>query len=336
MTRALVMLTAALLVFSPLAFVAAADFVPTAQEDYIPADSRLELLWAEGEFTEGPALAPDGAILFSDIGDTIYRFDPATKKVAVFREKSGRANGLMFNQRGELIACEGANTGGGRRISITGSDGQVRTLSPGYDGQRFNSPNDVAIAPNGDAYITDPRYVGDEPRELDFEGVFRIQPDGQTSIALRDVVKPNGILISADGKSCFLADHHPTQPQGRLLLKFDIDADGKLVNKRTLHDFGAQRGIDGMTLDTEGNIYATAGSGERSGIYVFSPEGKHLALLKLPGDPTNCVFGGGQEKNVLYITGAAPKRANQPTRYALYRIPLAKSGYHVVKLNTER
>lgn len=91
----------------------------TVEEPIVPAGGKLEMLWNEGEFTEGPALAPDGSIFFSDIGETIYRFDPANKQTKVFRQPSGRTNGLMFNQRGELVACEGANTGGNRRISIT-------------------------------------------------------------------------------------------------------------------------------------------------------------------------------------------------------------------------
>jgi gluconolactonase len=309
----------------------AADFVPTAQSDYVPADAKLEMLWADGEFTEGPALAPDGSILFSDIGNTIYRFDPATKKTSVFREKSGRSNGLKFNQKGELIACEGANNGG-RRISITDEKGQVKTLSDHYDGKRFNSPNDLAIAPNGDVYFTDPRYGGDDPRDLDFEGVFLVKPDGKTTIATKDVTKPNGIIVTADGKTCYVADHHPNKEKGRVLFRFDIANDGTLANKQLLHSFGQFRGIDGMTIDRDGNIYATAGSGERAGIYVFSPTGKHLAFIKLPGDPTNCVFGGGEESNVLYITAAAPKKQGEATKYAIYRIPLKKQGYHVVKL----
>jgi gluconolactonase len=321
-----------LLLVSFAAAVQAADFTPTAQADYVPADAKLELLWAEGEFTEGPALAPDGSIVFSDIGNTIYRFDPATKKISVYREKSGRSNGLKFNQKGELIACEGANSGGGRRISITDANGQVKTLSDNYEGQRFNSPNDLAIAPSGDVYFTDPRYVGDDPRDLDIEAVFLVKPNGKTTIATKDVTKPNGIIVTADGKTCYVADHHPNKDEGRVLLKFGIASDGALTNKKILHSFGQFRGIDGMTIDRDGNIYATAGSGERAGIYVFSPEGKHLAFIKLPGDPTNCVFGGGKEANVLYITAAAPKKEGEATKYALYRIPLKKQGYHVVKL----
>ncbi len=314
--------------------VESSDFAPMAQAEIVPAGSKLEILWAEGEFTEGPALAPDGSIIFSDIGTTMYRFDPKTGKTAVFRSPSGRSNGLMFNQKGELLAAEGANSGGKRRISITtgidsAKDGTVKTLSDKFDGKRFNSPNDLAIDAKGNVYFTDPRYVGDDPRDLDYEAVFLVAPDGTTRIATRDVQKPNGILVSPDGKTVYVADNNP---QGnRHLAAFAVKADATLGEKEVLHDFGGGRGIDGMTLDTEGNIYATAGTGDKAGIYVFSPAGKHLAFIPTPGDPTNCVFGGGTSgESTLYITSANSKQAD--TKYGLFRIKLAAKGFHVVKL----
>src|SRR5262245_56524269 len=276
----------------------AGEFRPIAQERIVPAGAKLEMLWGEGDFTEGPALAPDGSIFFSDIGDAIYRYDPRTRTTEPFRKPSGRANGLMFSARGDLIACEGANTGGGRRISITtgidgGKEGNVRTLADRFEGKRFNSPNDLAIDGNGRVYFTDPRYVGNEPRELDFEAVFLVSPDGSVKVATREVSKPNGILISPDGKTVYVSDNNP---QGnRHLVAFGVQSDGTLQGKRVLHDFGAGRGIDGMALDREGNLYAAAGSGDKAGIYIFSPVGKQLAMIPTPGDPTNCVFGGSSD-----------------------------------------
>ena len=157
------------------------NFEPIAQEEIVPSESRVELLWDEGEFTEGPAPAADGAILFSDIGNRIMRYDPATGRTSVYRDPSGRANGLMFDAQGRLIVCEGANTGGGRRLSITEADGMVRTLVSHWEGKRFNSPNDLAIAPSGDIYFSDPRYVGDEPRQIEFDGLFVIDSTGKGS-----------------------------------------------------------------------------------------------------------------------------------------------------------
>jgi gluconolactonase len=300
----------------------------------VPAGSKLELLWGEGEFTEGPALAPDGSIFFSDIGNAIFRHDPKSGKTELFRKPSGRSNGLMFNQKGDLVAAEGANEGGNRRISITSGiqgnkEGEVKTLSGGLDGKKFNSPNDLAIDADGNVYFTDPRYVGSEPRELDFEAVFFVKPDGTTKVATREVQKPNGILVSPDGKHVYVSDNNADG--NRMLLSFDVSEPGKLTSKKVLHDFVTGRGIDGMTLDTDGNIYATAGTGDKAGVYVFSPEGKQLAMIPTPGDPTNCVFGGGDDSGTLYVT-AATKGGGLGPKYGLFRIKLKAKGYHVVKL----
>jgi gluconolactonase len=283
----------------------------------------------EGEFTEGPAPAADGALLFSDIGNRIMKYDPQTKAVSVFREPSGKANGLMFDPQGRLVACEGAGPGGERRISLAGPSGKVRTLADAYQGKRFNSPNDLAINAAGDVYFTDPRYVGGEPRDLDFEGVFLVKPDGKVSIATREVEKPNGILVAPDQRTVYVADHNSDPLGAHTLLAFDVAGDGKLVNKRLLFDFGPRhRGIDGMTLDRDGNIYATAGGDDEAGIYVFSAAGEPLAFLPTPGDPTNCVFGIGRQAKTLYVTAAAP-RDSKSAKYGLYACDLPTSGYHV-------
>ena len=171
--------------------------------------ATLEKLWGEGSFTEGGALDRDGSVLFSDIGDRVMRFDPKTSAVTVFREPSGRANGLIFSPDGRLIAAEGSNTGGGRRVSVTERDGAVRTLADRYQGKRFNSPNDLAVDRRGRVYVSDPRYAGDEPRELDFEGVFRVDPDGTVTKLETTAKKPNGVAVSPDGKTLYVADNGP-------------------------------------------------------------------------------------------------------------------------------
>jgi sugar lactone lactonase YvrE len=271
--------------------------------------------------------------LFSDIGDRILRYDPRTLKTTVFRSPSGKSNGLKFDPAGRLVACEGAAPGGRRRISVTDAKGNVRTLADRFEGRRFNSPNDLAITAGGNIYFTDPRYVGDEPRELDFEGVFLVTPAGAVRVATRDVEKPNGIIVTPDDKTVYLADNS-NKPQGKhQLLAFTVQSDGTLAEQRVLYDFGpGRRGIDGMTLDVKGRIYATAGGGAEAGIYVFGPQGEQLAFIATPGDPSNCTFGIGDQSTTLYITGAGPQPAEvapAKPRYALYRIPLATAGYHV-------
>ncbi|MBV8878554.1 MAG: SMP-30/gluconolactonase/LRE family protein [Planctomycetaceae bacterium] len=297
-----------------------AEFVPRAQDRLVPPGSSLEVVWNDGDFTEGPARAPDGGICFSDIGNRILKFDPKTGKTAVFREPSGKANGLKFDAQGRLLACEGAD-GGNRRVSITEPDGRVRTLADRWDGKRFNSPNDLAIDPTGNVYFTDPRYGGQEPRDIDFEGVYRISPDGAVALATRDVQKPNGILVSPDGKTVYVADTNSDPKGNHQLVAFRVEADGTLAGKRVLYDFGPdRRPIDGMAMDRDGRIYAAGGTGTRSGLYVFGPEGQPLAFVALPGDPTNVAFG---EPGVLYITGQGPEKTGKPRRFALFRLRLA-------------
>ncbi len=278
--------------------------------------ATLEKLWSEGEFTEGGALAGDGAILFSDIGNRIMRFDPKTGAVTVFRSPSGRANGLIFDPKGRLIAAEGANTGGGRRVSITERDGTVRTLADRYQGKQFNSPNDVAVDRRGRVYISDPalrrrRALG----ALDFEAVFRIDADGSVHRLDTTASKPNGLAVSPDGKTLYVSDNGPAR---RALLALDLDDDGRASNPRVLHDFGSGRGIDGMTVTTDGRIVATAGTGAQGGVYIFAPGGAQLAFIAVPEPPTNVEFGG-PERSTLYITAGK----------SLYRINTTMTGHHL-------
>ena len=244
------------------------------------------------------------------------RFDPKTEKTGVFRQSSGKGNGMAFDAQGRLLVCEG----GERRVSITDPSG-TRTLCDRFEGKRFNSPNDIVVDRQGRAYFTDPRYGGQEGRELDFEGVFLVTPDGKVSLATRELQRPNGIQISPDGRTLYVADNHSDPKKNHHLVAFDLQPDGSLKNKRVLHDIGPDaRGIDGMKVDVEGNLYATAGTGTKAGIYVFSSDGQLLEVLPMPGDPTNCVFDGTQ----LYITAQSPNK-----RWSLYRIKLSIPGFRL-------
>jgi gluconolactonase len=282
----------------------------------VPDGAKLERLWSEGEFTEGPAYGPGGCIYFSDIGDRIMKYDPATGKTTEFRKPSGRANGLDFDPQGRLVAAEGANTGGNRRVTVTEKDGSVHVLADKWNGKRFNSPNDLTIDVKGRVYFTDPRYVGDEKREIDTESVYRIDLDGKVTQIIADVQKPNGIILSPDMKTLYLADSNPKGNQH--LLSFPLHEDGSVGAKKLLHDFGKDRGIDGMCVDARGNIYGAAGQGKTGGVYVFNPKGEQLAFIPTPETPTNCVFGG-KDRKTLYVTAGK----------SLYRIKLAIEGFAV-------
>jgi gluconolactonase len=283
--------------------------------DVIAPGATLEKVWGEGAFTEGGAQDTDGSILFSDIGNRIMRFDPKTGKTKVFREPSGRANGMIFDSHGRLIVAEGANLGGGRRVSITERDGTVRTLADNYDGKRFNSPNDVAVDRRGRVYVSDPRYVGSESRELDFEGVFLIDSQGFVVPLVTTAIKPNGLVLSPDEKTLYVSDNGPKR---RALIAAQRGPTGKLGPTKVIHDFGSGRGIDGMTVTTDGRIVAAAGSGSKAGAIVLSPDGKVLATIPTPEDPANVEFGGEDGKTLYICAGKS-----------LYRIKTTMTGYRL-------
>jgi gluconolactonase len=303
-----------------LAFVLFLPSFMYAGENIVPKNAKLEKLWGDGEFTEGPAYGPDRCVYFSDIGNRIMKYDPATGKTSEYRKPSGRANGLDFDYKGRLIAAEGANTGGNRRITRTEVDGSITVLADKWKGKRFNSPNDLTIDRKNRIYFTDPRYVGAEPREIDTESVYRIDPNGTVTQIINDVQKPNGIILAPNMDILYLADS-PVAPKGkRLLLAYPLKDDGSVnVGKgKVLHDFGADRGIDGMSIDIKGNIYATAGAGKTAGVTIFDPAGKKLGFIPTPEDPSNCVFGG-EDRRMLYITAGK----------SLYRIHLTIDGFAV-------
>lgn len=283
----------------------------------VPPGAMLEELWNEGEFTEGVAVAADGIVYFSDIpGNTpgrILRFDPRTGATSVYSADSGKSNGLEFDSQGRLLAACGANNGL-RALCEIRPDGSAVPLVARFQGRLFNAPNDLALGPDGLIYFTDPRYVGSEPVELDQQSVYRF--DRATSRLERldtGVTKPNGICFSPDQRTLYVAetdngtlDGSVPPPEGtklRMTLNaFDLGPDGSLGSRRALVDFGDQLGIDGMTVDSEGRIYAAVRSDDRFGIRVYSPAGQEMAHIPTPSLPTNVCFGVGDEASVLYVT----------------------------------
>ena len=271
----------------------------------------VENLWDRGTAAAGGATASDGSLLFADRGDRIMRFNPVTGETRVFREPSGRAGGMIMDGRGRLVVAEGAGAGGGRRVSITEPDGEVRTLADRFEGKRLNGPEDVAIDEKGRVYFSDPRQVGEKARELDFEGVFRIDPDGRVARLETTAKRPAGLAVSPDGATLYVADDGPDR---RALLAVGLDAGGGAANPRVVVDFGRGPGIDGLTVATDGRIVAAV----PQGVLILAPDGKRLALIPTP-EPAADVEFGGDDSQILYIMAGK----------GLYRIHTTMTGYHV-------
>lgn len=330
------------------------ELPPPEGEGIVAGDARLERLYTrtaaiQGGLTEGPAVAPDGSIYFTDIpvGEDpgmIVRFDPQSRRVAAFSVDSGKANGLIFDAEGYLLACEGSDQGGRRVSRWNVKTGERQTVVDRYQGKRFNAPNDLCLDRTGRIYFTDPRYLGSEPRELEHRAVYCIERDGKVHEVTHEVSKPNGIALSPDGSTLYVADHdngtdridpdQPPPPQGPMAIyAFPLSAEGKITGKRrTIVDFKDDKGCDGMTVDNQGNLYLTWRSSRRPGVLVVNPEGKEVAFIPTgPGNqkvdgqhpavgmPSNVEFGIGAESHVLYIT----------VDFSLYRIPLLAEGFHV-------
>ena len=273
------------------------------------------------DLTEGPAW--DGeALLFTDIPNSrIMRYDPGSGGCEVFRSGTNGANGLMFGRDGGLYACEGD----GRRMVRYHADGRTTVLADRFEGKRLNSPNDLAFDVRGKLWFTDPRY-GDRMDDLEFDhqSVFRLDPlpDGAWKIhrVTYDTTKPNGLLISPDQRWLYVAQSEYGEDKKRELRAYPINDDGTIGEYEVRHNFYPHRGIDGMCLDTDGNIIAAAGwqeSGPGPMIYVFAPNGRVLETHPFPVDrPTNCTFGDSDLKT-LYVTASG----------CLYRARTERTGY---------
>lgn len=275
---------------------------------------HFELLLAPSGLTEGPAWDGSG-LLFTNIPNSrILRYDAASGSISEWRTDTNRANGLMLDRQGRLYACEGGipeQPEVGRRIVRYEADGGTTVVCDRYAGKRLNSPNDLAIDGQGRIWFTDPRYGEQrDDMELDHESVYRVDPnpDGSWQAPVRmtfDTTAPNGILVSPDDQTLYVAQSKYGENQKRELRAYPIQADGSLGAYQVLHNFYPHRGIDGMCLDTSGNIIATAGweqSGPGAMIYVFAPNGRVLETHPLPANrPTNCTFGG-PDMTTLYVT----------------------------------
>ncbi len=261
-------------------------------------------------FTEGPAADRAGNVFFTNVpAEKILKWNPTTKKLSVFRKNSKKANGLLFDPNGNLLACEG----GASRVTRTNmKTGKISVLAEKFNGFPFAAPNDLALDGQGRIYFTSRPGV-DDPTKGNVNAVYRIDPDGTVDqiLHLPQVQMPNGIVTSPDNKVLYLIEAHPDADRHRNIRKYDLLPNGKVANQKTLIDFYPGRSGDGMCIDAEGNLYVAAGLHKlrntsetldtKPGIHVISPEGELLAYARTPEDTiTNCTFGG-EDLKTLYV-----------------------------------
>jgi gluconolactonase len=295
-----------------------------ALDAIVPADYKIEKLSGGFMFTEGPLWQTDGGphLLFSDVrGNAIYKWDATSNAISDFRKpvfegeyEEGRfvgSNGLTHDPEGRLVICEHGN----RRVLRIEKDNSETVIADKYDGKRLNSPNDIVYKSDGSAYFTDPPYGlagqdSDPAKELPFNGIFRLSPDGEVELLNDQQTRPNGIAFSPDEKTLYVAN---SDPEHKVWMAYRVKDDGTIDAGRVFADVTGEtdEGLpDGLKLDKQGNLYLT-GPG---GVWIYAPDGTHLGTIQPEEVPAN--VGWGDDGHTLYMTA----------RTGLYRITLTAEG----------
>ncbi len=268
--------------------------LPARGDDVLEPGSTVQRVVDSGKFTEGPAFDRHGDLYFSDgANDRIMKLT-SDGKPSVFRQPCGRTNGMKFDAEGRLVMCQSSSSGGKRRVARLESDGTETPLAEKYEDQQLNAPNDLTIDRQGRIYFTD---INPAPEKGGLpSSVYRVDGPGKFVRVIGNLKRPNGIVISADNKRIYVSDRGTQK-----LHKFIVKEDGALTADGCAYDFAPDRGIDGMCLDVDGNIYAAAGEKETTGLFVISPDGK-LLLHKPMGEFSTNVAFGGKDMRDLYLT----------------------------------
>lgn len=287
-----------------------------ALDEIIDSKAIIEVLADGLDWSEGPLWIPGGEyLIFSDVPqNTVYKWKEG-EGISVYltpsgytgsRERGGEtgSNGLTLDPQGRLVLCQH----GDRRVArmdapLDNPKPNFATIAGEYEGEKFNSPNDLVYHSDGSLYFTDPPYgleqrMDDPLKELDFQGVYRVSPDGELTVVVLDLPRPNGIALSPDEKTLYVAQSH--QP-AKIWKAYDVKSDGSLANGRVLFDsttLGTTRkgNPDGMKIDQRGNLIAS-GPG---GVLILTPEGKHLGTIRVGELISNCAFG--DDGSTLYMT----------------------------------
>ena len=263
----------------------------TQKSNIIAKGASPQLVSKQFKFTEGPAVDKDGNVYFTDQpNDKIWKYD-TNGKLSVFLDKTGRSNGLYFDRKGNLISCADERN----ELWSIDPTGKVTVLLSDYKGQLFNGPNDLWVHPKGGIYFTDPLYKRDywtrQGKRLEKELVYFLPADKKEPVVVAsNIVKPNGVIGTPDGKYLYVADIGDSK-----IYKYAINTDRTLQSPQLF----AEQPCDGMTIDNQGNIYLAG-----KGITVYNPEGKQIEHVDIPEPWTANVCFGGKNRDKLFITAS--------------------------------
>ncbi len=269
----------------------------------IAKGAKLKLISNQFSFTEGPACDHKGNVFFTDQpNNKIWEYS-VNGKLTVFMDRCGRSNGTFFDRKGNLLTCADKKD----QLWSISPEKKVTVLVNDFQGHRLNGPNDLWIDPQGGIYFTDPYYQRPywkrTKKDIQQERVYYLTPDKkQVMIVAIDLVKPNGIIGTPDGKKLYVADIGDSKTYS-----YTINPDGTLSNKTLF----AKMGSDGMTIDNRGNIYLTG-----DGVTVFDKTGKQIAHIPVDQKWTANITFGGRNRHTLFITAT----------HGLYRLAMKVKG----------
>lgn len=285
--------------------------------ELVDKDAVIEVLSEGYVWSEGPLWVPDlDALLFSDIPPNEIHIWKEGEGAKLFLKPSGYtsdvqrggevgSNALLLNAQNELVICQHGNRQMAKmNAPLTSPKADFITIADRFKGKRFNSPNDAVYHSNGSLYFTDPPYglekgMDDPSKEIDFQGVYRVDPDGTVSLVTKSLSRPNGLAFNHDETLLYIANSDPKKAIWNI---YDVDKAGHVSNERLFVDVtdqvGQAKGLpDGMKIDPDGNIFAT-GPG---GVLVFTADGIHLGTINTGQTTSNCAFGG-KDMDYLYMT----------------------------------
>jgi gluconolactonase len=258
---------------------------PAAGQDF--SEIKVERVADKLLFAEGPVWAPEGFLLFCDVpGNRIMKFAGGGASAA-FRENSKGTQGLAFDSQGRLYACESH----ARRVTRTDKKGKIEVLAERFEARRLNAPNDIAVRHDNQVYFSDPAFGKQmDSRELSFFGVYHVTPKGELEVIARPKGRPNGVALSPNGKTLYVANSDEKR-----IYRYDLDRSGAASNERVLIS-GIEGVPDGLKTDEKGNLYIAA-----KAVLIYTPEGKLIREVPVPEKPSNLAFGDADLES-LYVT----------------------------------